>query len=279
MKGELFAFTDWDIGRLADYPTVFSAGNVVTGKGNIVASRKHAREVSGKVMEAFLGLGENGHAGEEKLADALAADARADAMRIADAISVQPPIGAAALAAVRERVSQAPAGGRLRRRLCRVGPRRVALTDRPPSFSPRSRSACGCFNIGVVTGTEIPADRVAQIVPGETTKDEILRWFGAPYEATDGEVLARMFDAGEIAAEDLVALPFNDMLAFEILEGDAKILMTIVFNWARVDVKRDRLVVFFDERDGCSTTASRASASRSRPLPRPRNRTGARKIQ
>jgi hypothetical protein len=33
MKGELFGFTDWEIGRLADYPTVFSAGNVVTGKG------------------------------------------------------------------------------------------------------------------------------------------------------------------------------------------------------------------------------------------------------
>ncbi len=108
---------------------------------------------------------------------------------------------------------------------------------------------CGCFNIGVVTGTEIPADRVANIVPGQTTKDEILRWFGAPYEATDGEVLTRMFDAGEIAAEDLVALPFSDMLAFEILEGDARIMMTIVFNWARVDVKRDRLVVFFDEHD------------------------------
>lgn len=108
---------------------------------------------------------------------------------------------------------------------------------------------CGCFNIGVVTGSEIPADRVARIVPGTTTKDEILRWFGAPSEETDGEVLTRMFDAGEIAAEDLVALPFADMLVYEILEGDAKIVMTIVFNWARVDVKRDRMVVFFDERD------------------------------
>jgi hypothetical protein len=120
---------------------------------------------------------------------------------------------------------------------------------RTTAVSLAALALCGCFNIGVVTGTEISADRVAQIVPGKTTKDEILRWFGAPAEATDGEVLARMFDAGEIAAEDLVALPFNDMLAFEILEGDAKILMTIVFNWARVDVKRDRLVVFFDEHD------------------------------
>ena len=58
-----------------------------------------------------------------------------------------------------------------------------------------------------------------------------------------------MFDAGEIAAEDLVALPFADMLVYEILEGDARVLMTIVFNWARVDVKRDRMVIFFDEHD------------------------------
>ena len=104
MKGELFGFTDWDIGRLAGYPTVFSAGNVVTGKGNIVASRKHAREVSATVLEAFLGVGENGHAGEEKLADAIGADARAAGARIADAIAVAPSISASALASVRERV-------------------------------------------------------------------------------------------------------------------------------------------------------------------------------
>jgi ferredoxin/flavodoxin---NADP+ reductase len=106
MKGELFAFTDWDIGRLADYPTVFSAGNVVTGKGNIVASRKHAREVSGTVLEAFLGVGPGGHAGEEQLTDAIHAGPRAEARRIADAIAVQPRIDAAALAGVRERVSK-----------------------------------------------------------------------------------------------------------------------------------------------------------------------------
>ncbi len=120
---------------------------------------------------------------------------------------------------------------------------------RTATVSLAALALCGCFNIGVVTGSEIPADRVARIVPGTTTKDEILRWFGAPSEETDGEVLTRMFDAGEIAAEDLVALPFADMLVYEILEGDAKIMMTIVFNWARVDVKRDRMVVFFDERD------------------------------
>jgi hypothetical protein len=52
-KGELFAFSDWDLGRLAPYPSVFSAGNVVTGKGNIVASRKHATHVAEKMAEAL----------------------------------------------------------------------------------------------------------------------------------------------------------------------------------------------------------------------------------
>ena len=50
-KGELFRFTDWELGRLDGHPNVFSAGNVVTGKGNIVASRKHAAVVASRVAE------------------------------------------------------------------------------------------------------------------------------------------------------------------------------------------------------------------------------------
>jgi NADPH-dependent glutamate synthase beta subunit-like oxidoreductase len=56
MKGELFDFKDWDIGKLEGYPTVFSVGNVVTGKGNIVASRKHAAHVSQDAIESYLGV-------------------------------------------------------------------------------------------------------------------------------------------------------------------------------------------------------------------------------
>jgi ferredoxin--NADP+ reductase len=74
MKGELFAFVDWELGRLADEPKVFSAGNVATGKGNIIASRKHAASVA-KAMLA-------GH------------------------LSEQPPLAAAELAKLRARVSE-----------------------------------------------------------------------------------------------------------------------------------------------------------------------------
>ena len=71
MKGELFAFTDWELGRLANHPTVFSAGNVVTGKGNIVASRRHATNVGEQLLASYLGLSEDGHQSEAELADGL----------------------------------------------------------------------------------------------------------------------------------------------------------------------------------------------------------------
>jgi NADPH-dependent glutamate synthase beta subunit-like oxidoreductase len=86
MKGELFAFTDWDLGRLAAWPSVFSAGNVVTGKGNIVASRKHATHVA------------------ERLTEALRAQAAALADRVAGAVAAQPPHDTGALAKLEERV-------------------------------------------------------------------------------------------------------------------------------------------------------------------------------
>jgi hypothetical protein len=58
MKGELYAFDDFDFGRMQRYPTLFSVGNVVTGKGNIVASRKHSRGVANHMTEKYLEVAE-----------------------------------------------------------------------------------------------------------------------------------------------------------------------------------------------------------------------------
>jgi NADPH-dependent glutamate synthase beta subunit-like oxidoreductase len=106
-KGELFAFTDWEIGRLDGYPTVFSVGNVVTGKGNIVASRKHASEVYEAALASFLGVDGDGHQAESQLAGAAAASAGAQATQIVAEIgkAAPPPVATvdAILAKVRER--------------------------------------------------------------------------------------------------------------------------------------------------------------------------------
>ncbi len=60
MKGELYDFKDWEWGRLGSNPNLFSCGNVVTGKGNIVASRKHGARLAKHVVESFLRLPEGG---------------------------------------------------------------------------------------------------------------------------------------------------------------------------------------------------------------------------
>jgi len=122
MKGELYDFVDWELGRLNGYPTVFSTGNVATGKGNIVASRKHAKTVASTLVEAFLGLGEDGaqaHAGEEDISDALHAGATNAARDIATHISTQPTIAPETLVDIRKRAKARQAevgyGGNLQR--------------------------------------------------------------------------------------------------------------------------------------------------------------------
>jgi NADPH-dependent glutamate synthase beta subunit-like oxidoreductase len=91
MKGELFDFSDWDLGRIDGFPTLFSVGNVVTGKGNIVASRKHAAWVSEEAIESFLGIGEDETRKAEATAESnVASSARATAEQVADNLGDAP---------------------------------------------------------------------------------------------------------------------------------------------------------------------------------------------
>jgi len=126
MKGELFAFNDWDLGRIDAWPNLFSVGNVVTGKGNIVASRKHAAFVSESALERFLGLGEEGHAGEEEILEASREDQAAAAQDVAEAIArAEPPkpgTEARILEHVRARQAEVGYDGDLRAWLEKVTP-------------------------------------------------------------------------------------------------------------------------------------------------------------
>ena len=106
MKGELYDFVDWDLGRLADYPNVFAVGNIVTGKGNIVASRKHSAHVAEEVAEHYLGIHDEGHGGEEQVLDDVRDAATAKADEIADTLHEQPPIDPTVLETLRKRVRE-----------------------------------------------------------------------------------------------------------------------------------------------------------------------------
>ena len=107
----------------------------------------------------------------------------------------------------------------------------------------------GCFSIHVTAGNQVPAERVGQIRPGETSKAQILDWFGAPEDYTDPSGLRRMFADGVAVPEDVLQLPYADVLVFELTRGEVKGVLLILFNYFDVQVANDRLVVFFDDRD------------------------------
>jgi ferredoxin/flavodoxin---NADP+ reductase len=54
MKGEFYVWRDWDHGELESDKEVFGIGNVVTGKGNIMVSRKHGQTISKYILEEKL---------------------------------------------------------------------------------------------------------------------------------------------------------------------------------------------------------------------------------
>lgn len=95
-RGEVYDFSDPDLGRVAGYETVFGAGNAVTGKGNIIASRKHSIQVSTHLIEQFIGLGKDNedHRGEEAALDTITAPVDESVMRIAAWVSGRPPVDA-----------------------------------------------------------------------------------------------------------------------------------------------------------------------------------------
>jgi hypothetical protein len=107
----------------------------------------------------------------------------------------------------------------------------------------------GCFSIEVTAGNQVPTERVPQIQLGKTTKAEILDWFGAPEDYTDPSGLRRVLDDGVVLPEDVLALPYADVLVFETTHGRAKGVLLLFFNWFDVHVASDRLVVFFDDQD------------------------------
>lgn len=98
--GILYRWDDHELGRVHGYEHVFGTGNVVTGKGNILTSRRHSRHVTARVIEDFLGLGNGRHQRE----DALAATGDDQAERVAAAIAERPALSARDVEALLARV-------------------------------------------------------------------------------------------------------------------------------------------------------------------------------
>jgi len=93
--GQLYRFSDPVLGRLDGFDTVFSTGNVVTGKGNIKESRRHSVNVAKHIVEQYLGLAEDDHAHETGLPDESTTALRERGERLSEWVTARRPLESA----------------------------------------------------------------------------------------------------------------------------------------------------------------------------------------
>lgn len=110
----------------------------------------------------------------------------------------------------------------------------------------------GCFHISAngTFGPYLDPAVVGRIVPGETTKAEVLAWLGPPEEFLRSEVVGSLGDdavrlSGAIALGNRAQDAFS--YQYDRLEGDGTFLL--LYNRARARLESDLLVVFFDADD------------------------------
>ena len=111
-----------------------------------------------------------------------------------------------------------------------------------------------CVSIRFSEGAPLPREQIAKIRASETTKAEILAWFGAPQGFSDASALEQMLQKLDVLPEDVFRespfeMPFSDALVFRYSKGTLEGAFFGVYTYADLKVNEDTLVVFFDQQD------------------------------
>jgi len=112
-----------------------------------------------------------------------------------------------------------------------------------------SLTLTGCAIGRYYSGSKVAEDRIKDIQPGITTRQEILDWFGPPQNYLSPTLLNEILREYETTQEPLSNYPFANILSYEFDRGNFKMLLLILFNYFEAEVKSDHLVIFFDENE------------------------------
>ena len=127
--------------------------------------------------------------------------------------------------------------GKARRSLCTVGILLVSL------FS------TGCLIGRYYEGPQILAEKVKDIKPGVTTKEEIIEWFGPPQNYISPTMFNQILRELDITREPLMRYSFANILSYQYNQGNIRALILVLFNYVEAKVKSDQLVIFFDKHE------------------------------
>ena len=107
----------------------------------------------------------------------------------------------------------------------------------------------GCIVGRYYEGPEILAEKIKDIKPGITTKEEIIEWFGPPQNYMSPTVFNKIMRDLDVTGEPLGTFPFANILSYQYDQANIKALVLVLFNYAEAKVKSDHLVIFLDENE------------------------------
>jgi outer membrane protein assembly factor BamE (lipoprotein component of BamABCDE complex) len=108
----------------------------------------------------------------------------------------------------------------------------------------------GCVLAQTTRGTPISDDRLVQITPGTSTREDVARLLGAP-----DEIIYSNFEHDPL---------FERAYRYERTRRKTTYFTLVIFSTARSDTNEDVVVVFFDDRGVVEDVASRLDMDRPR---------------
>jgi hypothetical protein len=109
--------------------------------------------------------------------------------------------------------------------------------------------SAGCIVGRYYEGPKMLAERIEDIKPGITTKEEIIEWFGPPRNYMSPTVFNKVLRDLEVTGEPLTTYPFANILSYQYDQGNIRALVLVLFNYAEAKVQSDHLVIFLDENE------------------------------
>jgi hypothetical protein len=107
----------------------------------------------------------------------------------------------------------------------------------------------GCVIGRYYEGPKISEEKIKEIKPGETTKADIISWFGPPQNYISPTVFNEILREMDVTREPLTNYPFANILSYQFNRGNIRAIVLVLFNYVDANVKSDHLIIFLDENE------------------------------
>jgi len=107
----------------------------------------------------------------------------------------------------------------------------------------------GCVIGRYYEGPKISEEKLKEIKPGITTREEIISWFGPPQNFISPTVFNEILREMDVTREALTNYPFANILSYQYNRGNIRAIVLVLFNFIDANVKSDHLVIFLDDNE------------------------------